>query len=188
MELLTSCLGAAGSFWLLVAGASCAAATRASRTNVSTMIDKRRISVSPSENILATHERGAYADRSFDLFDAGQAALPVPHWAAFALSSSRRTQPITLGAQLPIHSGLACREGSFRGRRGTQDLLARPVERCRCGLAAGDLGVPPVYPSPRCGTPASAQTSRAQCPGHYLGKRPASPGRYLRPSVRKAWA
>src|SRR5947208_13169126 len=133
MELLTSCLGAAASFWLLIAGASCAAATRASRTNGSTMIDKKRISVSPSENIVATHEPGAYADRSFDLFDSGQAALPVPRWAALAVSSSQSTQSRTLGAQLPIRPGLACREGSFRWRSGTPDLVARPVERCRCG-------------------------------------------------------
>src|SRR5947207_10414201 len=187
MELLTSCLGAAASFCLLVAGASCAAATRARRTNVSTMIDKRRISVSPSENIVATHERGAFADHSFDLFDSGQAALPVPRWAALAVSSSQSTPLRTPVAQLPIRSGLACRDHSFQGRRGTQDLVARPVERGRCGLAAGDLGVPPVYPSPRCGTPASPQTSPAQCPGHYPGKPPASAERYLRPVVRKSW-
>src|SRR5258708_16309445 len=187
MELLTAGLGTAACFCLLLAGASCAAATRASRTNVSTMIDKRRLLVSPSENIVATHERGAFADPSFDLFDSGQAALPVPRWAALAVSSSQSTQPRTPGAQLPIRSGLAFRGGSFRGRYGNPDLHARPTERCRCGLAAADPGVPPACRSPRCGTPASAPTSQAQWPEHYPGKRPASPGRYFRPSARKSW-
>src|SRR3981189_3299964 len=191
MELLTSCLVPAASFWLLVGGASCAAATRASRTNVSTIIDKRRISVSPSENIVATHERGAYADHSFDLFDSGQAALLVPRWAALAVSSLRSTPPRTPAAQAPTRSGLACRAGWVRERCGNHDLVARlvarPVARSRSGLSAAGLGVLPACRAPRCGTLASAPTSQAQCPGHYPGKRPALPGRYFRPSARKSW-
>src|SRR6266849_8124715 len=129
----------------------------------------RRTGIQASENIVATHERGAFADPSFDSFDSGQAALPVPRWEALAVTSSQSTQPRTPGAQLPLRPGLACRDHSFGGRRGTQDLVALPVERCRCGLAARDLGVPPVCPSLRCGTPVSGPTSQAQFPGHYLG-------------------
>src|ERR1700704_3309836 len=80
-------------------------------------------------NLIAKHERGAYGGLRFLRFAPAQAEPHTSRPAGFQVSSSRRTQPRTLGAPHSIRLRLAHRDGSSREKPESHDQLARLVVR-----------------------------------------------------------